>query len=174
MSRRLCSILVVALFLGAASTAAAVGPATLITRSSLGNARLGLQRADYSAQLGRTSFMTRYGNGLTRLTFRRGTLHVYLAASTHRGVALMTSDESYRTPAGVGPCSSATRLRRAYGRLLAPIRLGRDRQLVGYRLGSLVFVVSTRRVRLVMLSTGSFPIRLAVNSAACGIGEEGK
>jgi hypothetical protein len=44
---------------------------------------------------------------------------------------------------------------------------------VGYRLGSLVFVVSTQRVRLVMLAAKSFPVQLAVNSGACGTGEEG-
>jgi hypothetical protein len=98
---------------------------------------------------------------------------VYLAASTRRGVALMTSDDAYRTPAGVGPCSSATRLHRAYGRALAPVRLGRGGQVVGYRLGPLVFVVSTQRVRLVMLAAKSFPVQLAVNSGACGTGEEG-
>jgi hypothetical protein len=157
----------------AAGAAASVGPARLIGGSSVGGARLGMARAAYGAILGKPTFSTRYADGTARLTFRNGAVHVYLTRSTRRGFALMTADERYRTSAGVGPCSSITQLRHAYGGSLTAVRLSRNGRTVGYRWRALLFVVNTNRVGLVMLASRTVPVRLAVNAASCGIGEEG-
>lgn len=156
----------------ASSAAAAVAPAQLITGRSVGGASLGLDRAGYAARFGRPLFVTRYAGGMTRLTFRAGAVHVYLAPSTHRGVALLTADRDYLTVGGVGPCSPLSRLRSAYGRSLRPIRLAHSRRVAAYRRGRLVFVVTTNRVGLVMLASRRVSVHLAVNAGQCGTGEE--
>jgi hypothetical protein len=151
----------------AATTSHRIGP------SSIAGARVGLGEAAYVGVLGQPNYTTQYAGGLTRLSFRNGKVQVYLASPRGKGLAVLTAGDDYKTDQGIGPCSTLTALKRAYGRKLVPIRLGRGRPVVAYRLGSLLFATPSLRIALVALATSRFPVSIAVNAPACGAGEEG-
>jgi hypothetical protein len=159
---------ILAIACGGFAAASAGAPATRITQSSIGGARLGLTRKQYTHLLGRPSFTTRFGHGLVRLAFADKELAVYVSKSG-RGVAVLTSAEEYRTVKGVGPCSAVPALKRAYKGLVATRRAG---HAVAYRLKHLVFASPSGKVGAVMLAGRGFPVSVAVNAGQCGGGEE--
>jgi hypothetical protein len=165
-------VCVVAVLTAAAAAVAGVA-SHRITPSSIAGVRLGLNQAAYESTLGKSDYATRYADGLTRLSFQKGKVQVYLASPGGRGLAVITAGDQYKTDRGIGPCSAAADLKRIYGRKLVSIRLGRARPVVAYRIGALLFVSPGPRIALVALTTSSFPVSIAVNAPACGAGEEG-
>jgi hypothetical protein len=161
-------VLAAAVGMFAAQSSGSSSASHRIDQRAVGSAPLGLRRAAYVRRLGRVSYTTRLPGGLRRLTFGRREIDVYLSR-TGRGVAILTSEEEYRTKAGVGPCSSLRSLKRAYRRRLAVKRQARS--IVAYRLGRLVFAVPAHRVGVVMLASPQFPVTIAVNAGQCGVGE---
>jgi len=151
---------------GAASSSGA--PAHQISQRSIGSVPLGLTRAGYLHELGKATFTTRFGHGLTRLAYADRGLAIYLSRKG-RGLAVLTSEDEYRTAAAVGPCSTVAALRRAYGVRLKPVRRGS--RVVAYRLRRLVFAAPSGKVAAVMLSGSGFPVSVAVNAGPCGGGE---
>jgi hypothetical protein len=109
---------------------------------------------------------------LTRLSFGDGEVHVYLASSTGKAVGILTSDKDFKTPAGVGPCSSVAALKAVYGNRLSSVRLAPAHGIVAYRIGPLAFVLSGDRIGNVMLASSRLPLSIALNAAQCGVGEE--
>jgi hypothetical protein len=159
---------VLAIAFGGFAAASASAPGTRITQSSIGGVKLGLTRKQYTRLLGRPSFTTRFGHSLVRLAFEHKKLAVYVSRSG-RGVAVLTSEERYRTAKGVGPCSAVPALRRAYKGLVTTRRAGHT---VAYRLKNLVFASPSGKVGAVMLARRGFPVGVAVNAGQCGGGEE--
>jgi hypothetical protein len=161
--------------LGIATAAAAVvvgsssgATARQINQRSIGNVPLGLTRTGYLHKLGKATFTTRFGHGLTRLAYADRGLAIYLSRKG-RGLAVLTSEDEYRTAAAVGPCSTVAALKRAYGARLKPMRRGSH--VVAYRLRRLVFATPSGNVAAVMLSGSGFPVNVVVNAGLCGGGE---
>lgn len=146
-------------------------PDNRISQRAIGGAGLGLTRAGYIHRFGQPSFTTRFGHGMTRLVYANRELAIYLSR-TGRGIAVLTSAKEYRTPAGVGPCSTIAALKKAYpgGRLTVKRRA---RHVVAYRLRRLLFAAPGGKVGAVMLANSAFPSSVAVNAGQCGGGEEG-
>jgi hypothetical protein len=159
--------------MAAAAAAVVVGSssgatARQISQRSIGNVPLGLTRTAYLHKLGKATFTTRFGHGLTRLAYVDRGLAVYLSRKG-RGLAVLTSEDEYRTAAAVGPCSTVVALKRAYGTRLQPMRRGSH--VVAYRLRRLVFATPSGKVAAVMLSGSGFPVSVVVNAGPCGGGE---
>jgi hypothetical protein len=157
----------------AALTAASVAPALAgrvasapersITERAIGGARLGLRSTAYVQLFGAPSRVDRLEGGLTRLSFARTAVEVYLEARV--GVAVNTFGSGYRTSAGIGPCSPAGALKSAYGGRLRKLPTSGPVSL--YRLGRLVFRVADGRVGAVVLGTGALARLIAGNSVDC-------
>jgi len=143
-----------------------------ITSRSIGGASLGLTQRDYTKILGRLHFRTPFSGGLTRLEYQKGDLHVFISRATRRGVGLFTAADEFRTSAGVGPCSPVAKLQAAYGDKLKAVKSSTTHQVIGYRLGTLIFIATGPQVRSILITTGRVPIQTALNGAACGSGEE--
>jgi hypothetical protein len=140
-----------------------------ISQRAIGGASLGLTRAGYVHRFGKPSFTTRFGGGMTRLVYADREVAIYLSRKG-RGIAVLTSAKEYRTPAGVGPCSTIAALKKAYpGRLTVTRRAG---HVVAYRLRRLLFAAPGGKVGAVMLANSAFPSSVAVNAGQCGGGEE--
>jgi hypothetical protein len=141
-------------------------PSRTITQRSIGGARLALSRQAYVRMFG-TPRVNRLEKDLMSLVFTKRGLEVYLRGNA--GVAVSTSSSTFRTSAGIGPCSSVSALRAAYGGQLrelptpsGPVSL--------YRLGALVFRIDEprRRVGAVTLGRGSLARLIAGNAIDCG------
>jgi hypothetical protein len=136
-----------------------------ITQRAIGGAPLGWSQTRYVRAFGRPVRLERLEASLTRLVFTPLDVEVYLRRGT--GVAITTYGRAYRTPAGVGPCSTAAALTSAYGGRLS--RLPTTGPIALYRLGNLVFRVDRRygRVEAVTLGRGALARLIAGNSAGC-------
>jgi hypothetical protein len=171
MRRLLLAGLVASLLAVAATASAAVDHR--VTTTSIGGAKLGLSAAAYKQLLRSPATLTKYGDKTQRLTFARNELNVYLDRAGH-GTAVFTAAEEFRTASGVGPCSPATKLLRAYAGKLVPYRMRGVERVVAYRLGSLTFIVTPLdRIGAVVLTQKPAMIDEAVSGAQCGQGEEG-
>jgi hypothetical protein len=97
-----------------------VAPAA-ITQSSIAGARLGLTKAAYKRlfPLGWREDVFGMPN-FTVLIFTARETSVYIDRSTRKGIIVTTWNRTYRTAAGVGPCSSLDELKSAYGSELKP------------------------------------------------------
>ena len=165
--------IVVALVLAAvALPAAGAAESHLIAARSLAGAPLGLKQRDYTHLLGHVQFSTKFPDGLTRLEYKRGEIHVFISRASGRGVGLFTAADDFRTAAGMGPCSSVEKLRAAYGSRLQPVKHSVTQQVVAYRFGTITFVATGPNVRSVLVSAGRVPLQTALNGPACGSGEE--
>jgi hypothetical protein len=133
-----------------------------ITPSSIAGIELGMSRTQARALLGRPVRIDRLEDGYERLVSARRKLEVYFRAGV-KGVDVVTTwSRARRTPAGVGPCSTVTALKHAYGPRL--VRKGRK----AYRVGNLVFTAEGGRpVGVVALGRGSAAIYVALNATEC-------
>jgi hypothetical protein len=163
-------LLVMAVMAGGPAASSATTPGHRITQTAIGGAELGRSRDGYTRMFGRPSFTTRFGHGMTRLVYADRKLAIYLSPNG-RGVAVLTSAKEYRTPAGVGPCSTVIALKKAYRERLTVKR--RAGHIVAYRLRGLLFAAPSGKVGAVMLANSAFPASVAVDAGQCGAGEEG-
>jgi hypothetical protein len=164
-------------FLVAATLLVGVGTAGaaenhVITANSVAGAPLDAKQRDYTRLLGRLHFTTKFANGLTRLEYKKGAIHVFISRATGRGVGLLTSADEYRTASGVGPCSPLTKLHAAYGSRLRPVKDKTTQRVFAYKVGTITFVATGPAVGSVLVTNGRVPLRTAVNGASCGAGEE--
>jgi hypothetical protein len=137
-----------------------------ITQTSIGGARLGRTKAAYVAVFGRPSRVDRIERGFSALVYTRLGVTVFIKFGT--GVAINTVGRTFRTSAGIGPCSPARALTAAYGTRLR--KLVTTGPVALYRLGNLVFRVDRphRRVGAVTLGRGTLARLIAGNSTDCG------
>ncbi len=153
------------------AVSSAGAPGHRINQRAIGQAGLGLTRAGYIHRFGKPSITTRFGRGMTRLVYADREVAIYLSRRG-RGIAVLTLAREYRTPAGIGPCSTIAALKKAYpgGRLTVKRRA---HHVVAYRLRRLLFAAPGGKVGAVMLANSAFPLSVAVNAGQCGGGEEG-
>lgn len=144
---------------------ASSSPNRTITQTSIGGALLGLSRQAYVRTFG-TPRVDLLEGGITALVFTRLGVVVYLRGNA--GAAINTSGRTFRTSAGIGPCSPVRALMAAYGAQLRKLPTSGPVSL--YRLGSLVFRVDRPRQRVgaVTLGRGSLARLIAGNSIDCG------
>ena len=160
------AIVLVALLVVATPLAAA-RPAPGITPTSIAGIRLGMTRAQASARMFGPLLLGRLEDGYLRLTSTRQKVESYFRTGT-KGVAVVaTWNRRLRTAEQIGPCSTVSALRRAYGSRLVPFRQA-DR-IVAYRLGRLIFTVEGgTKVGVVGLGLGRQAMYVALNATECG------
>ena len=106
---------------GLALAAAAWSSAPAITPTSIAGARLGQSAADYRKLLGAAQALTgtnadpSHPEDYSRLYFAKREMEVYFKGKTNKAIEITTWNRAYRTPAGVGPCSTVAQLKKAYG-----------------------------------------------------------
>lgn len=149
------------LLLGASVAFAA--QTAVIEPSSIAGAKTGLTKAAYKLLLGKPVSVEYLENDYSRLYFPRRKMEVYFHGNVNAGVVVGTWNRAYRTAKDIGPCSSVSALRAAYGSRLARVLVGGS--LAGYRLGRLVFAVDRGRVRAVSLKAPSAPFFVAIATA---------
>jgi hypothetical protein len=143
---RRAAVMVPLAVLVVASAASASG--TTITSASIGGAKLGLGAAAYKQRFGRPvrTDALRFPKDWTRLVFTKRKVGVYLNPAG-KGIEIATWNNRDRTAAGVGPCTSISRLKAAYGK-----RLKRDEpntvgprnhpRIYGWTVGKLIFAAT--------------------------------
>lgn len=162
-------VLTIAAFTG--GMAGAAQRSDRITQMTIGGVPLGATARNYSSALGAPDFSTRLPGALVRMTFAGGRIQVFLRGG--RGVAILTASSQLRTVQGVGPCTGAAHLRRAYGRRLVAYRRAHQPTAVAFRIGHLVFATPAGRVGAVLLTRApSRYLALLLNSSSCGGGKE--
>ena len=145
----------------------AVDPQFWISQEFIGGGELGMTRSEYREVFGRPVRTAQLEGGLNRLEFPKLDVEVYFRGSRNAGIGLLTWNRAYRTSVGIGPCSTVSQLRRAYGARLVPFRFGG--KLAAYRLGKLTFAVEGgKRVGVVMLAGTNLPVFTALNAPECG------
>lgn len=164
-----CALLAVVAIAADAATSA-TPPQQLITAKSVGGVRLGLTRSAYVKLAGKP-VATKVAGGLARLYFPSRKLQVYLDARG-RGVGVLVNESDFRTPSGVGPCSSLQLLRTAFGTRLAAVGRVLPGKAAIYRSGALVFAVTNAKtIGAVLLHTPALPASVALDTGQCGLGE---
>jgi hypothetical protein len=135
-----------------------------ITQQSIGGAKLGLSERTYKKLLGKPNFKQPVDDPWgrpshwSRLVFAR--LSVYFAPKRIRGTVITTWDKGYKTAAGLGPCSTLSELKLAYGNRLKPSKFNTQHGVVfAYTLGkNLIFASENHSyVQTVGLYNGSDP-----------------
>jgi hypothetical protein len=147
-----------------ALAAAAVAVAPAIQQASIAGAKLGLSQPAYEQQLGKPYAVAELEGNRGRLLFPKKKLTVEFP-SNGKADGIVTWNKAYRTAAGIGPCSTAAALTKAYGSSLKPFKF--QGKLVAYRMGRLSFRVDGGRFAAVMLSAPSLGIFTLLNATEC-------
>jgi hypothetical protein len=135
-------------------------------QSYVAGIQLGASQPQARALMTKPVRLDRLEDGYLRLVSTSEQLEAYFRAGT-KGVALVTTwNRQLTTDKGIGPCSSVTALKRAYGGRLMPFRQGA--RIVAYRLGRLIFTVEGgRRVGVVALGRGTQAVYVALSATEC-------
>jgi len=157
----LCAFCVVSALAG--SAAAAQGPQ--VTKLAIAGARIHLPRSAYRHILGKPIFKERVldpnlPSGWTRLIFANRSVSVYFAPKKNRATLITTWNKAYRTAAGIGPCSTVSELKVAYGTAAKPSRFNtRHGKVYAYTVGKNLLFASnnTTTIDAVVLYDGSDP-----------------
>jgi hypothetical protein len=117
-------IVVTAACVGVACAVALGAGATTprITSTSIAGAKIGLSARAYKSLLGRpvaTETLVQPENW-SRLVFSKRQVSVYFASRRGRAVIVTTWNKSFKTAAGIGPCSTIAQLKKAYGARVKP------------------------------------------------------
>jgi hypothetical protein len=134
-----------------------------ITQRSIDGARIGLRTSSYVRLFGRPSYkdtVPDLPNHWSRLVFGPRGLSVYFKGSRPAAADIATWDRRYKTVAGVGPCSTLSELKLAYGAQLKPSKFNTQHGVVyAYTVGkNLIFSVANHSyVGVVVLYDGSDP-----------------
>ncbi len=145
---------------------AAARKATAIAPEAIVGIRLGTTQVRATALLRKPIRTDRLEEGYLRLVSGAQRVEVYFRQGAAGVVTVTTWSKLLRTDKQVGPCSSISALKRAYGSKLKPLRQGS--RLVAYRLGNLIFTVGTRsRVGVVALGRDRASVFVALNAPAC-------
>lgn len=139
----------------AALTAAAysvAGSSPSISSTSIAGANRGLTTAAYKRLLGGPSHLEaakdgsltgfEQPEGWTRLVFPKRKLQIYFNGGV-KSVVVTTWNKAYKTPAGIGPCSTVEQLKKAYGRKIRPSTFNTQQgNVYVYTMGDLLFAAA--------------------------------
>jgi hypothetical protein len=153
--------------LASAVTLAAGATTPRITQSSIAGAKLGLSRSAYKTLLGRPVATETLGQpeNWSKLVFSKRQVGVYFPSRRSRAVVVTTWNRSFKTAAGIGPCSTIAKLKQAYGPTVKPSRFNTiDGHVYAYTVGkNLLFAANgspphpSKYVTAVVLYDGSAP-----------------
>jgi hypothetical protein len=120
------------------------GPAqaAAITPTSIAGTPLGLTKRAYEHHFGQPWLLARLPtSGHVKLTFLDREVGVYFKGLSDTAVEITTWNKDYKTAAGIGPCSTITELKKAYGTRLKPSKWNTQHgQVFAYTVGkSLIF-----------------------------------
>lgn len=151
--------------LATASVALADG-SHLITQKSIGKGQLGQSRIAYRAAYGKPKPVENLEGGLTRIKYQSGAIEVYFKTGASSGRYIVATKKIYQTSKGVGPCSKASAVKKAYSKAVKVSLAGGE---YAYRLGAkLWFEIESGKVAAVALGEGKNTAWIASNSPACG------
>jgi hypothetical protein len=155
-----------ALALLCVAPAAVAQKAIDITDSYVAGIHLGGSQTRARALMTKPVRLDRLEDGYVRLVSTRQKLESYFRKGT-RGMAVVTTwNRQLKTDEQIGPCSSITTLKKAYGSRLVPFRQGG--RIVAYRLGPLIFTVEGgKRVGVVALGRGVQAVYVALSATEC-------
>lgn len=159
MNRKLTT-LAVAAAAGVVTAAAVAASPVAITETAIQGARIGLRSAAYEQLLGKpaTSSKPQQPEGWTKIAFPKRQMSVYFPGA--KAAVITTWNRSYRTAAGIHPCSTIAQLKKAYGKQLKPSPFNTQHGVVyAYTVGkNLLFATnSLTQVDVVALYDGSAP-----------------
>lgn len=146
--------------LAAVTVAAAKSPG--VTPTSIARAKLGLSASAYKNLLGAPARKVALNapEGWSELLFAKRHLGVYFKHGSDRGVLVTTWNRGYKTAAGIGPCSTITRLKKTYGNRLKPSKFNSQNGVVyAYTVGKNLIFASNNltTVEVVGLYDGNDP-----------------
>ncbi len=103
---------------------AQAGPAQ-ITETAIAGAKTGLAAAFYKNLFGGFRFSALVDEPhYPFLSFQQPSVNVYFPARGKRAIIITTWNRNYRTARGIGPCSTLTQMKRAYGSAVTPAWAG--------------------------------------------------
>jgi hypothetical protein len=137
-----------------------------ITPDYIVGIELGMPKAKASALLTKPVRFDRLEGDYQRLVSGAQKVEVYFRTGEKGVVFVTTWNRALRTDEQIGPCSSVTALKRAYGNRLRPFR--ERGKVIAYRLGNLVFTTEGgKRVGVVGLGRGAAGVYVALNAPEC-------
>ena len=149
-----------------AASIALAGGSHLITTSSIGKGRLGQSRAAYKAVYGKPKPVENLEGGLTRIRYQSSAIEVYFKTGANSGRYIVATKKTYQTSKGVGPCSKASAVKKAYPKVVKVSLAGGE---YAYQLSpKLWFEIESGKVAVVALGEGKNTAWIASNSPACG------
>ena len=144
---------------------ASAQPAIGISPLQIGGIPLGTSQAQARARMTEPIRVDRLEDGYMRFVSAKQKLESYFRTGT-KGVAVVTTwNRRFLTESQVGPCSTVSALKRAYGPLLRPFEQGG--RIVAYRWGDLIFTVKDARVGTVALGRGTQAAYVALGATQC-------
>lgn len=156
----------IALVLAASAPLASAQKAIDVAPDYIAGIRLGMSQAKAKALLAGPVRLDRLEEGYQRLVSGPQKVEVYFLQGARGVVTVTTWNRALKTDRQVGPCSSVTALKRAYGTKLRPFRQGG--RIVAYRLGNLIFTTEGgRRVGVVALGRTVPAVYVALNAPEC-------
>jgi hypothetical protein len=138
-----CACVVVALA-SLLVTAAFAAPTARITPTSVAGAKLGLRASAYKSLFGKPirKDALRFPKNWTRLVFTKRKVAVFFPP-TGKAVQVATWNPSDKTARGIGPCSSISQLKAAYGTSLKPSKYSKfGNRVYAYTVGKLIFAAT--------------------------------
>ena len=136
-----------------------------ITPSYIAGIHLGMSQAQARSAMTRPIRIDRLEDGYMRLVSSKQKLESYFRTGT-KGVAVVTTwNRQLQTDEQVGPCSTVTALKNAYGSRLVPFKEGG--KTVAYRLANLIFTLNGSRVGTVALGHGTQAMYVALSATQC-------
>ena len=125
-------------------SAAFAAPAARITPTSVARAKLGLRASAYKRLFGKPirRDALRYPPKWTRLVFTKRKVAVFFPP-TGRAVEVATWNPKDKTARGIGPCSSISQAKGAYGASLKPSKYAKfGNRVYAYTVGKLIFAAT--------------------------------
>jgi hypothetical protein len=125
-------------------SAAFAAPAARITPTSVAGAKLGLRANAYKQLFGKPvrKDALRYPTKWTRLVFTQRKVAVFLPPNG-KAVQVATWNPKDKTARGIGPCSSISKLKAAYGTSLKPSKYNKfGNRVYAYTVGKLIFAAT--------------------------------
>jgi hypothetical protein len=125
-------------------SAALAAPAARVTPTSVDGAKLGLRANAYKHLFGKPvrKDALRFPTNWTRLVFTKRKVAVFLPPNG-KAVQVATWNPHDKTARGIGPCSSISQLKAAYGTSLKPSKFSTiGNRVYAYTVGKLIFAAA--------------------------------